>query len=1266
MSLARTTPGTMLGLAVRENRHALTMQRRAHKAPRARHLGRMLLTMIAAVIAVVGFVPGTAQAWGPFDDLANNAVATAMTICKPENVPLPQNQTGIDTLAGLNKHTYDNEDDNVRKTVMPNFNAANSDDSGKKGGNSLVRLDRVYGENADTIKPTYERYGFAALKWHSYGNDCASPATFLTPITNIALQVMVILPTFISMTVLNLAMNNLLYDGFSIMMQPFIGAMYDIFNPWIYFLIPIGAGIAWLTTGGNVMKTIKALAWGVFMGALFMFMGSSTSTVVSNATNIVTSVSGTAACKMNDAHSGNGGSDEDDCDPGDATKSINQSLWYGVPYETWHIGAVGNQQATIDDQIESGKYTVDQIPDPPGGGTYHVGDGADDTNEGDGIFRVPWSSALLNANYAGSTADGNPDKAGLKIATETRAWNSASYIPEDEDGTKPRVWASMNQWQKVPYLANVKMLCDDRDGSAKGENEGIKKEDAGTTNRARFMFAGLEGRANCDPAGANSEAIIPAFTGDDYNTQFSMVLSGMIGAIAVGLTVLGASIYLVFQKMMFFFLLFLAPVVIVISSLGDRKRRPFIVRYAEIVGVNLLKQVAAVCVVLFVSYAISSLFENNSFHFVPWILKPYLCVFFMAALIALAFPVKSAITGAVKGDTSVLDKAATAPQRALKTAGKVVGVGAAVGATAVTAGVAGPGIAAAVGGGSKAAAAGKIGSMLGSAGRVAGFSKTGRLLRGGGQLLKGAEGVMNSKDAKAGKTAALNHAANTLINDEKTGGKYRDEKGKLLPDAQKMAKQDAQGMMNQAEHTERATKARDASMASFFKTYKDQTGQHHQEDPNSAANQRTKRLREEQQKRMAEADADFMDGNPAPVPGGPQDPPGAPDGGTDPNRQDPGSQNPRHGERPHGGQQPPTGPEQTGPQTYAETAQHYREQAVSNLTGPAGTRDAEYAVRTVKDGNEVLEDAGIARQQAVENPMALLSGDAYNGGATTAMDPFHPATAAMNELRFASSTGDEDKIQHAVENAAEKIAQHGAPAQVDPAIHSVGDRAQAFESVALLGAMPTITANTTPEQRADASYTMMGAQVAMPEGYAAREQVQAYTDALANPSVDYAALETLQMTAINAINEASQAAMANAGAPGPDPAPGGGPAPAPEGGPSATGGSTPPAYDYTGPAEPTPPGDDPAPTSDPTPPAAPTGPSAETPGGRGRHAGDPQGPTEPVATPPSADSTPIIGAEPDEDPEPGNGPLFTPPKKRKNDKKSRIFGPDEDDEKRDQ
>ena len=1099
MSLRPSSPSTMLGIAAQE--HAREREESAPpKRPLLRVWLRRFMAALALTIGLSGFTMGTAQAWGPFDDMKDNIASTIVNICGPNDVPTPTTYEGPDNLAGLN----DNPSDGARATVRPNWKEA----SPGKGGTARAKLNEVYGDNADVIAPTYERYGFAPLQWNQYGYSCYSPTLMMGPMADGALMVMVKMPMMLGMVVLNFAMDNSLYSAFATMMNPFISQMYNIFDPWIYLFVGVGVFVAWLASSGSLQATAKAGAWGVFIIAVFLLMGQSTSKVVRWSTNIVTEVAGTAACGMGAAAQGDKQPvDEEECNSDDPVKSVNEALWYGVPYQTWLVGQIGEAEALKDIDADDGDVT--------------------------------WGAAILNANYLGTEIQGEGyergggidksgveavDQDGIEVMKHTEGWNG---LPYTKDG-KVTVWEDHDVWAEHPTLANVKIMCNDKDTLGEG--------DVGDdpTESQRWMFSGSKdaiaedgSSLYCDSKGAGTTAMISSFKGEDYNKQFFMALAGAVGAGSVLLAVAGAAIYLAFQKMTFFFLLFLAPIVLTISAIGDRKRRPFAVRYAEIVGANLLKQIAAVCVVLFVSHAMASLFGSTAFAAIPWVTRPFAAALFFLSLVMLAFPLKSLIKGAVKGDTSSLDKMANAPANTLKTGGKVAAVGAGLVATGGMSGALGLGGAAA-GAGGKAAMLGKSGTMLGQAGRVMGIgSKTGRAMRASGALLRTSQNVMESKEVNQGRKAALKHSAQALI-DGPGGEKYRDKKtGELLPNAQKMAMKDAQKTAETGHRSGLATKAHDEQMAQFFKGVKAQTGQHHQHDPQSPENQRQERVQFMADQRAIKKEVDAAEAQSEEQMSGEKDPNPTPTPTPTPGEKD----HPRPGPKPgdqnymqHGGGQESTGGEfntdsetETRPVDFNAVRKQYRDKAHDNLNGPGFARETDYNVSTVNSGEEVLRKNNLTKDDVLSDPTLLLRGDAYEGGATTKMDPFHPASAALNELRFASASGDEDAMEAAVAKSVDAIDAHGVPDHIS-GVHSIGDRSKSFEAIEVLGAMPTITPETTMSERAEAAQTMMAAQVAMPEEYQSREAVQDYTAALANPTVDPASLEAMQARAMTALN----------------------------------------------------------------------------------------------------------------------------------------------------
>lgn len=1147
MTLALTTPAprTRLGLAARDSRDKQKHQARPAGLKRAKRWVRWALTCVALVFGLVGFSAGSAQAF-IWDDLEDSISSTMMNFCKPNDIPSQHTYQGMDSMVDLNN----DGDISHRGSIKPDFSKDNKGKGVAGKNEGIDRLTRLYGgrdgtHSQDMINPTYERYGFSSLEWTSYGYDCMSSTTLMHPLSNAALDLLVKAPTMGGMAILNLAMDNTIYTAFASMISPFIEAMYAIFNPWIYVVAPLGIILTWIMSKGSLTATVKAGVWAVAVLGIFLFMSTSTSKITTQAMNLVTSASGQAACRMDEAANNRTieqSKDTDRCS-GTGMKHIKQALWYGIPYQTWHVGEVGETQAAWDEKAKTEN-------------------------------KVGWGPAILNGNYLGMEVnDGdkdNPpkiDKYGFSILAATADWNDANYAP-DSDESKLNKWGHRS-WNEVPYLANVKVMC--ADYSSRDD------DDMDASVSQRWMYSGSAGTTNedgkslyCDTDTAGTGDMVSNFKGEEYNKQLILAISGGMGALATVLAVDLGAVYLAFQKMMFYFLLFLAPVIMLISVFGDNKRRPFLWRYAELIGANLLKQVAAVCVVLFVSHAMSTLMDPSveAWASVPWMLKPFVAVLFFMALVVLAFPLKNLLKGAVRGDTSTVDHAANAPARAAQATAK----GAAIAGVAV--GTAGAGLAATTSAGlaAKAGTVGKVGSNLSRAGRSLGFgSKAGQVLRGSGALASMGSQVLGSQASRDGKKQAVAQSAEALLNGPGSE-KYRDNAtGQLLPDAHNRAKKDAKRLADRGAMAGQSQQSQKAQMSAFFSGYRSEHGEYHEQDPSSPENKQKAQAKAEADKMQAQNIAQGGTGNKGPRPGGPNGSPstggtrrgavagasadqentgqgheGNAYGGahaatvgstasTGPNRNGTTSEANEANEAARVGT-PVSGESQQGPSTdeWKAINAEYGQRARDNLSGPAFTRETEYKVAQVRSGDDVLHDAGLTRAEVMDNPTkTLLAGSAYNGGDTSVMDPFHPATQKMVDLRMATQSGDQDAIQNAVENAVNAVEAHGVPNQVS-GVHAIGERAAQFEPVALVGAMPTITDQSSWQERAEAVQTMTGAMAAMPADYAARGPVQEYASALANPAVGAGQLDALKVQAVNAVHhqggEAVPAAFAGAAA----------------------------------------------------------------------------------------------------------------------------------------
>jgi len=197
-----------------------------------------------------------------------------------------------------------------------------------------------------------------------------------------------------------------------------------------------------------------------------------------------------------------------------------------------------------------------------------------------------------------------------------------------------------------------------------------------------------------------------------------------------------------------------------------------------------------------------------------------------------------------------------------------------------------------------------------------------------------------------------------------------------------------------------------------------------------------------------------------------------------------------------------------------------RDRGQRNLTIPLLVRDWDYAVETVRTGEEILAAAELTQQAVLADPTLVLSSDeAYGGGSSLLIDPFHPAARALIALRLAAGTGDEKTLEAAIAMAADALAEHGVPPEIAD-VYATGDRAENFSAIDVIGSLyvpptegrqslwarirrrplPTVTASEWAA-RSDATYTMIGARVSMPGHHSARSVVTGYVDALANPAV---------------------------------------------------------------------------------------------------------------------------------------------------------------------
>lgn len=1075
---------------------------------------RSMAVGFALIFATVGIGAGAANAW-PWSDMEDNITAFVTNFCQPENVASPVTVKGVDTIFGLNEDTTTN-----RQTVLPA-----TDGLDEAPINGLERVQAAYSGQQDVIKPTYQRYGVSVLQWSNFGSGCFSLGHWFVMLSNAALLNLVVLPTTLTMFLLDLAMGNILYTIFSAIISPFVSIFSAVFTPWAYIVAPLGVGWMFIRSvnrpGGPLRPTVKAALVSVFCIGMLLWMDNQTSWIVTNANNFVTKIAGSAADEFNETQG-------TDVPGGTALDEVNQALWYGVPYQTWLEGTLGPEAAAADRNL-------------------------------DASGEVSWGAVIMNSRYVGYD-DGDPDSTADADAIRAAIdeWNSLSYSESgDSEDSKPYAWTSDEKpWTEIPWLFTVKALCGD---TAHGEGF-LNGENADPENN-RWFYGG-----SCDSASAGTSTIIPYFTGEEYNAQIVIALAGMVAAIAVGLAAGGAALYLAAQKMLFYFLLLFGPVFLTLAAAGDEKRAKFASRYFELMGANVIKQAVAVVVVLFISNAMSMLlYPPNTEEFaalrdIPYLVKPILALLFFIALALFMAPLRKIVLGAARGDTSVVDKTARAPVDAAKTGAKVAG-GVAVGAAAIAA--------VAATGGAAAPVLAKAGGAAMSAGRVAGRGGVGKNLRRAGHVMnmagRAGQGVQESQGKKQALASATQQLMQGASGDEMRsrlsnvpGALNKD--GSLTAKGQKIAEGYVQRTSKQGQAQAQADALQSDAMKKFFAGHKAETGQHHELDPQSEKNQMAVAAEKERFRKAAKEAAKRpldADGNPVPTAAGEaakeaansaanssgrtgadqqtlegaRDPQkAAANAGTNADAANAGTNAAAAGlgagaaDAAAAAQAANGAPKDSALDAQFEqqqTREQYATAARDHVSGPVfNSAHDEMKANVTVSGTDIARQMGLKDpKDAASNPMALLTGAAYEGGDTSRMDPRHSATAALNELRFASSSGDEQGMTIAATKASEAIARDGLPNQIS-GISSIGDTAANFQPAQVIGAMPSISESTPWAERAEGANTMQAAMSLIPESSPAHGPVQAYTTALSDPAVDADTVETLRGQAISSFPDA--------------------------------------------------------------------------------------------------------------------------------------------------
>jgi hypothetical protein len=770
-----STPTPSLATAARAISVERTAKRRAASRPR-RTLRRLMATvaMLFGGLAFLGGVGAPAQAW-PWDDVSN-LPGIIVNFCGPADIPELSTYAGLDNAFGLNT----NADPAVvatRKTVRPDV----PDNVAEQTGPGLPRLEAVYNGNPDkdlVIHPSYQRYGYSALTWTNFQQNCASIGFWSSSVTNNLFTAIVKMPTIFTMACIKSALDNPLYAAFSALITPFVALFGEIFKPWVtIFAVLIGLPLVWVKTRGSVSKMLSAALWIAFVMGTYLYITNHTSKVVETANNFVTGFTSEAGCQLVQAGAQNSAQS---CSAG-GVDGLNNALWRGVPYHTWMLGEVGDDQASRD----RGREAAGQIG---------------------------WSQAILNGLYVGTSANGDVDQQGAEVQRDAEFWNNASYGKygnrKDGDATKYHEWTDEDAWKHVPFLTNVKFMCNDsepangKDGNADGKS-----------NRWN--------RSACQAGDAGTAAWIGNYRGERYDHRLVAAFTGGIAAFAVWLATGVAALYVAFQKMLFYWILLWAPLFLAIGAIPQR--REFAVKYAERALANLIKQCVGVLAVLFVSYAMSSLLfppPESDIPDLPWAMKPLAAILFFWALLLFAWPLQSILKAAAANDTRVVDKALNAPvDAAKKSAAFGVKAGIVVGAAVLTGGTSLG--AAAVGAGAKAGAAGLLGKAGGGAGK---------LLTKGMKLAEIRRGFANSAAARRGQNKAeTDLATDTIRRNPLAWGVGRD--GKIPKASLDAAIKQVRKTSSEARLKGVQDSTYDRAMQQQFTAFRQRTKQYHPLDP---------------------------------------------------------------------------------------------------------------------------------------------------------------------------------------------------------------------------------------------------------------------------------------------------------------------------------------------------------------------------------------------------------------------------------------------------
>lgn len=1080
-SRALSTQPALAGVALK----AATERKRARNAASKPRLWARRSAVVAALsFGLMTLFGSAAQANMIWDDTAN-AMSNVMNICRPVDSPP----------ASVNAPLLGSAKAPNSETILPQFNSPDVGGDGLKRMEQALREARV--ESGGTSQPLnlvagvkdqgFNRYGYGSLQWDNYGSPCFTAGSVLNGPVNAMLSIAVNGPAQLLSALMNFALSNVFYDLFYGMVGGFMALFATVLSPWVLMIVLTGGIITiMIRSKGSLSRILQLGCWmlailGIFFGMQTQGLGRE---IASLANNSVTQMSNLIACQLvtadtttkNIQNTGGGGScgtiDTIKIDPKNPgatsgslkiTGGLDQAIWYAIPYQVWSMGAVGSEQ-----------YKTDH---------------ANEMNN-----QLSWSAALLNAKHVGD------DNLGREVKNHVTMWNQAGYgTAGDVQGLKIRLWTapsdrgwdptnesgadSARVWNAVPYMGVVKALCNDT-------ATGGQKDDNTKTDKTRYL------PEFCDAAGANV-GFINAFRGEYFWERGAAITSGALSILAVFIPLGAVFIYLMAQKTVFYFILLFAPIFLAIGAFPDEKRMGFAKKYFEFFIANLVKQIVAVCVVLFVMTGVSGVLTSDV---VAWWMKPLGVVMFTNGLVFFAIPLATILKAAARGDSSIVEKTLTAPQRLAKTTAKVAGVAAIAAATMGVGAAAAGGLSAA---GAAASGSGAVGAAAGAAGRVAAKKGAGTLLKSGVGLVKnGATTMIN--EVKAG---GLKGAGENLTRMVKNGEAMRllrytglgsTGAGKLLREGVGLSQLGLSFMNSKKVEdpaiTQGKANARELGMQALDKDdYVSGTKKYERDAGGRLTDFGRQTVKDDYDKFYA----------------------GDPDGEMAEGTSNAALAQFHRNYHKMTGEYLATDPKNPANGGKAPTQQETAETIVQAM--PTSSWQTAVVPNVLKPGAAIFNEAGGADAvfSKVNNGETLSKiYEAY--GSMANMDPTHAAAASMINLGFAMSGKDEAYKNDAYTEAMAMIQEHGIPDKV-AGFSASRDFSENFNPATVLSQAPNLTSSSTPMERAAAAGLFTQAAMVVPAGSVIAPSVDALREALLDTNTSVEVINELKSALANSV-----------------------------------------------------------------------------------------------------------------------------------------------------